>query len=540
MTGNENEFGDAAIADGEPDAFDRIANRLLRGPVAWWIGLWCVVRSAIRLPDYLTWPLHPDHDVFATLALGWDHGIIPYRDAITNNFPGQIYLFYLSGKVFGWGNTAAFFACDAALLAVLGVIMIFWSRRLFGSSVAGWIGYSAFLNYYLRLDYPWVMQRDWDASFFAVAGLLIAMSRRGRTGTVLAALAFAASFAFRPQPIVFFPALLVSLDYSARKPQESFLKTIKICVFFGIVFAIGLFLVYLPLIWNGAADDFLRAIREFAAGSRYARLSAKAVFFHIILSSLDLKVVTTAILALALLLNRRDQNRRPLAAALLALAGAYIYGAISPRHFAYHYHPIALCWAVLFGVAVEKLIHYAKCKPFFILCFVLLVFSTQFQLTMRTFLAARKIPDAIGALRRGDFPVETPIVADDGFSSEKAFPEWKDYRELLMYLRETERDVEIANFTSKWLSINAPVARVTPYPCDSSLSWLILVNPDDEPRFAESLLKYKNTLVVWDPRVAEKRFQKEFPHLTETTKKYFEPIASFGDLEVWRRKPGDE
>ena len=70
---------------------------------AWprYLGRFLIVLNAsvliLWLPEYLSWPWWTDHDVFATMARGWDAGLLPYRDLKGTNFPGTMYLFWLLG-----------------------------------------------------------------------------------------------------------------------------------------------------------------------------------------------------------------------------------------------------------------------------------------------------------------------------------------------------------------------------------------------------------------------------------------------------------
>ena len=93
---------------------DAPAARLLDGPLTAALLLLALGQLASWVPHYLTWPWFADEDVFATAAQGWDSGVLPYRDLRGNNFPGTTYLFWGLGKAFGWGNTVAFYAFDAA------------------------------------------------------------------------------------------------------------------------------------------------------------------------------------------------------------------------------------------------------------------------------------------------------------------------------------------------------------------------------------------------------------------------------------------
>ena len=87
---------------------ERFAAWVLDGPLSGGAHCFSAVPAPVWIPHYLTWPWFADHDVFATLALGWEHGQLPYRDLSGNNFPGSIYLFWLLGKLFGWGRTGSF------------------------------------------------------------------------------------------------------------------------------------------------------------------------------------------------------------------------------------------------------------------------------------------------------------------------------------------------------------------------------------------------------------------------------------------------
>src|SRR5438093_1328440 len=88
------------------------------------------VHLAGWLPHYLTLPLHSDSDHFAMLAQLWSSaGKVPYRDVFSMQFPGEIYLYWVLGKLRGWGNAVAFRAADAGMLLSLCVLMTAWSRR---------------------------------------------------------------------------------------------------------------------------------------------------------------------------------------------------------------------------------------------------------------------------------------------------------------------------------------------------------------------------------------------------------------------------
>src|SRR5262249_4474963 len=160
---------------------------------------------------YLTWPWWADHDVHATLALGWERGVLPYRDLVENNFPGTMYLFWILGRLAGWGWSPALYALDAGMLLTLGGLMLAWSSRRLGSLPPGLIGYSALLSHYLSLDSSLAAQRDWHGPFLAISALLVAETFPGRVGRWVSALGLAVGATIRPQVVLLLPAFAVAL-----------------------------------------------------------------------------------------------------------------------------------------------------------------------------------------------------------------------------------------------------------------------------------------------------------------------------------------
>src|SRR4051794_12462651 len=146
----------------KPPAPPRTGESPIGLPLSGVLAFLCALMFAAWLPHYLTWPWWPDVDSFAAIAQGWDAGIRPYRDVSLFNFPGQIELLWLLGKTFGWGRTWPIYAADAGLLLALGLTMAAWSRRAFGRTSPGLVGFIAFSYYYMSLDFTQAAQRDWQ------------------------------------------------------------------------------------------------------------------------------------------------------------------------------------------------------------------------------------------------------------------------------------------------------------------------------------------------------------------------------------------
>ena len=160
------------------DAPDRLSRILVRWVLTPLVALWCAFLVLTWLPSYLTWPWQNDSEHFAMLAQLWDAGKLPYRDMFSTQFPGEIYIHYLLGKAFGWGNTAAYYAFDAALVIVFGILLVAWGRRRNGALLPGLIGFSTFLLYYVSQNTLVAGERDWHAAFLMLFCLLLPGSGR--------------------------------------------------------------------------------------------------------------------------------------------------------------------------------------------------------------------------------------------------------------------------------------------------------------------------------------------------------------------------
>ena len=196
---------------------DRLSEKLLAEPVTVLLGLICLMQLATWIPHYLTWPLWADHDVFTTLARGWQAGVLPFRDLACNQFPGAIYLCWILGRIAGWGNSMAIYAFDAAAIILLGIGLVLWSRHLFGRALPGIVGYLSFLSYYLAFDYTHAAQRDWYTPLFVVLGLLILQTSRGTfLAPAVAGASMSIAMCFRPHAALFLPAVALQLMAEIR------------------------------------------------------------------------------------------------------------------------------------------------------------------------------------------------------------------------------------------------------------------------------------------------------------------------------------
>lgn len=537
---------------------DRAAAWLLKGPLAALLVALCGFQLATWVPHYLTWPWFADHDVFATMALGWDRGQLPYRDLVGNNFPGTVYLFWILGKLFGWGRTVPFYAVDASFVLILGATLLAWSRCRFGRFLPGIAGFAAFLTYYLSLDFSRVAQRDWHGPFFIILGLLLTDAFPGPWSRRLAALFTAVALAIRPQVVLFLPALALAVAQGARsrddredagglvaKPSRVLAGPAGVVFGWGLLVGVLLVLAFLPLVAAGIFDDFIRGIGLTFYGARYNTAHAGSIGYQMLLQLLHLEydLAPIGVMVLAPLGDRA--TRRSATVWLLAYLGAWLYKPLSPVPFPYLEHPLALVWAINIGLLVHLLLVPGLARPAVRLVAVLLA--------VRLGVHARPLQcsvaysrQAITALRQGTLPAEPPLgihIALPVDPNAVALP-WNDYRNVVDYLRNhTGPQTRVANLVHVVPALNGPSGRLTPLPAES-LAWLA-VAPDALAGFSRALeTAPADSVVVWSPERGGihdvYQHYDEVERLSPVIRRLYVPAARFGAIEVWARATGPE
>jgi hypothetical protein len=531
-----------ATVPGVPPS-ERVAAWVLDGPLGLALLGLCGFQLATWVPHYLTWPWFADHDVFATMALGWEHGQLPYRDLLGNNFPGTIYLFWVLGKLFGWGRTVPFYAVDAGFVLIFGCVLLAWSRRRFGRFLPGLFGLALFLTYYLSLDFGMTAQRDWQGPFFMVVGLLLVDAYPGRWTRRLSALTTAVAFAIRPQIVLMVPALLLAIAQGTREePEPTRARTARALLGWGTLAAALVVAAFAPLFLSGIWDDFLRGIGHAAYGGTYNKVSLASIGKQSLLQFLHLKfdLIPIAVLVMYPLCDPRA--RGSVRVWLLAYLGTWLYKPLSPMPLPYLEHPLTLVGAINVAVLVHLLLLPGLASPAFRLVAMLLILAMGVQarpLQCSVRYALRGIED----LRRGRDPVKTPqgLYVKLPLDPRAISYPWVDYRETLAYLRSSTRPgTRVANLVHVVPALNGPSGRLTPLPVES-LAWLN-VRPDDERAFRDAIARApSDTVVVWTPQMG--KFEDIYGHYEEveriapTIRRYYAPEARFGDVEVWRRKP---
>lgn len=511
---------------------DRTSSWLLKGPLAVSLFGLALVHFECWALSYIDWPWSPDHDVFATLARSWDQGVLPYRDMESNNPPTTIYVYWLLGKAFGWGRTAPFFAFDAALIALLGGVMTFWSLRKFESSLPGVVGYLWILRYYLGLDYSMAGQRDWHASLSAAAAMMIAESVSGRGARWGSAALAGLAVATRPQAALFVPCFALLADPRPRSATPSWGRLAKKAAEWAVVFSLTMAAVYAPLIAAGVFGDFLHDFRRAAYSGLHQPLDASSFIQRV--SSQVLRWEFLAIVGPAIILASKPGSARGRSAAawVAAAAAATAYKAVSPRQHDYLDMPRFLFLAVNLGLVTGAILRSEANAPSVRLAALLMALGISPNASLYTRQLHADVSWTFATpseLARGG----VPLIYDDGYTGHY---ESRDYRALLEHLRRTTGpEISLANALSYPLALTGPLARPSAFPAES-LAWLMYVRPDDEGAFVDKLEATPDSVVIWIPSEFEESLPAQFRRLASSIRRLYEPASQVGPFEVWRRK----
>lgn len=506
---------------------------LLIGLVALEYGLW--------LPQYLTWPWWADHDVFASLAQGWDSGLKPYRDLLGNNFPGAIYLFWIAGKLCGWGNTAAYNGLDALLNSVFGIAVLAWSRRRLGTWLPGAVTLFALGSYYFALDFTQVAQRDWHAAMFVSSAMMAIEALPGRSGRWLSVLLVAVAFTIRPQAVLFIPVLLWSLrgtenPLTAREGLPVSGLDLRLMASWLILLSILTAVFFLPLIIQGLMGDFVRGLRAVLPGSGYGQ--GKLAQFEMLARSLFVGRVWGLPLAIALVSPSATASTRSSTIGwLLMLGGSIAYMATMPVLRTYSYHPFWMLWAFVLGNLVAMLVEVAD-RPWRDRVLAITLFCIIMDMeSIPRICSPKRFVSAVKSLATGQPPEQAPWGYRLAFSDSVVLFPWSEYQATLRYLRtELGPETRVAN-ALKGVALNGPAGRLSAFPAESA-TWLFVVQPRDEEKFIMALRATPDSVVVWAPEATGvTSVPDQFPRLAQTIRLLYEPSARFGAIEVWRRRP---
>ncbi len=507
-----------------------------------------LVLTASWLPHYLNWPLWPDSHAYASLAIGWDQGIEPYRDVATFNFPGQIYLFWLLGKTFGWGHTWPFYSADAALIGTVGILMIVWSRRVFGERLSGMIGFLALAVALMDLDISQAGQRDWHSTAFVIISLLILQCGKSRFRIVWSAIFFAVGFVFRPHVVLFGPAIITALALDQYDPVRKDLKPfIRACLLWGTVFALGMVAGFLPLIRNGLFGSFLEDLKIARHGGSYAGMTLRTAIILFLAKLVMREYLLLIVSTLTLAFRSGRESVRIALPWTVALIFALSYQSVHPISHDYLMLPMKTIYAVNLAI-LAALVRKSLGGE---------TLAAAGMSAVVVFLALNKWPDecspraallATKAYLSGTSDTEVPHGAKRYFhpgevdidQRRSGYP-WADYLATIEYLKaHTSQKTHVAGAFKRhpYPSLNGPTGRPSPWPGEGGTTFLLVLGLEKEEAFIRSLLDSPDdTVVVWVPGERAEADRVDFRQLDKTIQEHFAPEASFGIFQIYRRKP---
>ena len=528
-----------------PSDSDRISSWMLDGGLTTLVLSLCAFQLATWIPHLLTWPLTVDHDVFETMARGWDHGVLPYRESRGNNFPGTIYLFWLVGKAFGWGRTWPIFALDSVFVAAFGSALIRWGWQRSGRLLPGAIGFASFLAYYLEADYSLVFQRDWHGPLFMMLALMIADGRRSRWGLALSAPCVAIAFSIRPQVVLLIPAVLFCWTHREDGSRRSFGAMAGSSVAWLAMAGGFVALLFLPLALEGLLPDFVDGVRLTAYGGSYNQATWPRVLKNAALQAMNLDYVIVPASILALLPRTSPRLRASAWACLIAMAGAWWYKPVSPVPWPYLSHPYHVVLAVGVAMLVQMILEVDLGSASIRLVLVLFVLIGAGVTVRPKYCSVQLSLRALGDLRRGGPAEKVPIGygPEENPDAEVPYP-WEDYRDALRFLREqTPPGTKVANLLGNAPALLGPADRASAMPAES-LAWLV-VAPGEGADFLKALEEGdEHSVVVWSPAEEHERetirLAFAVKSLAPAIRQYYKPRACFGRIEIWERRPSPE
>lgn len=515
---------------------------LLGWPLPTLIGLWCLAVLAIWLPQYLLLPLFTDHDHFAMLAQSWDLGVLPYRSHHSNQFPGELYLFGVLGKLTGWGQARPFYALDAAMVAVFGLMLGLWSRRHLGRALYGLVGFAVLLSFYTSEAYELTGQREWHVMFWLVLSLLALWPGSGRPGLWISALAFALALLTRPQAVLAAPGLLLSLvawssgrargGPAAGATRVAARTAIGPILLWGSLVTGGFALGLMPLAWSGLLNDFVREVTttRLAIGRGYAGPGSirLRIMTHLALLGRHPQFLVLPLAALILSGAESGARRWYHRGLVLAALGVGGFQAVSPAEHRYYEIPPQVITAVLAAVVTAQFADRLD-RPDAVLASLMVVAVLAGWTPRPTYTSVTAARRAVADLRSGSIPVVPPPLYWDyeGYT-------WPDIQAALEYLRRTTSpETPVTSLCHSGTAIVSAIPRRQGLPVDFLL--FVLSGGAHREQVLRALRDTTELVVVWNPTVEEPHYP-ELADVFQTVRAYYEPDWTFGPLEIWRHR----
>ena len=324
---------------------------------------------------------------------------------------------------------------------------------------------------------------------------------------------------------------------SSWSPCEAALATAGWAALAAVLVVLG----FLPVWLGGTWPDFLDCVRVATYGGSYNTFTPMRMLRVMINQCVDWRYIVIPASILMVASGSGARPRATIATWLIALAGAWLYKPVSPVPWPYLTHPYVIVLSINVAILIHVLLEAGIERPSLRLCVILLAMLAAGVVVRPKYCGVGESRRALAVLERGIMPEEPPLgYIEPGSDPGVASYPWRDYRALLTYLRdETSPRTRIANVLRDCPALTGPAARLPVFPAES-IAWLA-VKPDDEADFLAALEDAgEDTIVVWVPSEEDLdpdlRLADAVRHLAPAVRRHYEPMARFGEIEVWRRK----
>jgi hypothetical protein len=413
----------------------------------------------------------------------------------------------------------------------------------------GLIACLALFSAYFRLNFALAAQRDWQTIWLVAMGLMGPSMMGGRAGRLASAACFGLATCFRPQAVLFAPAMLLASCVGAADRRSVRGRVVEWVAAAG---ATSL-LVFMPLLVLGIADDLVRNLSLVAYGGPYSRTTPGSVVGGLVRQGLDLRFVCVPVAVVVLCADRSHWSRttggtrssdstRPArmgaqaAVWLAAAAGVALYKPIHPVPHDYLDLPAWVVWSGLVGVLVATVLDREGVD----------LRLRLVGLAMAAGLVLPGKPDycnpraSLEALTAG--PAPDPGRRPPGYEHHMShyqvflYP-WEDYARALDHLRErTSPATRVANALTYQVALNGASGRRSAFRNESGLLWLTQTDWPEERFVSDLEAAGADSVVVWDPGAEGPDDGFRFPGVEAAIRRLYEPEARYGAIEIWRRR----
>ena len=278
-----------------------------------------------------------------------------------------------------------------------------------------------------------------------------------------------------------------------------------------ITFATFTALTFLPLALGGIFGDFLHSLRGVAFGSTYNKVTFDSFATGWLLPFRESAIRWLVVPPAILLLSHGTAHARTARALLMALAGATLYKPLSPTAHFYLDLPLVLAWSVNLASLAGLIVSKSEAPSTIKLVGMLILLGMAITTLSPESCAVGPSPRAVATLRSGVEPDDPPPGYRHGPVPMSAFYPWGDYRAALVYLRaHTGPTTKVANALKGDPAIVSEVDRPSAFPAES-ITWLKMVDREDEPAFVESLERATDSVALWTPGAFPPRLDSRSP-----------------------------